>query len=359
VESGTLAENPAPAPTVAAAPSSHPGQVPILPSISVITPTYNQAGFIRETVESVREQAYPALEHIVIDGLSTDDTLEVLCPYGDALTVVSEADSGQTEAINKGLKRASNDVICWLNSDDYLLPGALQAVGEFFAAHPDVMWVTGDGVIVDVEGRPIQSAVRAYKKVLRRFSPAVYLGLANGVVQPATFWRREVHDQLGFLDESLHYTMDYDWWLRLLRLGRPGTIDRALCGFRIHDASKSGSLFEKMLAEDYQTYRKHSTSTISCLTRSASATGQTIVTSAVCTTTLSRTPTSATRCSGSSLKTMLPAASRLTTSPRTALPSSSPSVCASAGQDPTSSQSTSRSATRTRPGSAAAGSRTA
>jgi glycosyltransferase involved in cell wall biosynthesis len=232
----------------------------VLPSISVVTPTFNQARFIAQAVESVRDQRYPELEHLVIDGLSTDDTLRVIEPYADDLVIVSEADSGQTEAINKGLRRATGDVICWLNSDDYLLPGALQAVGEFFAAHPEVNWVTGDGVIVDVEGRPIQGPVRAYKQVLRRFPPSVYLGLANGIVQPATFWRRSVHDEVGYLDESLHYTMDYDWWLRLLETGRPGKINQAMCGFRIHDASKSGSLYQQMLEEDYQTFATHNSS---------------------------------------------------------------------------------------------------
>ena len=234
----------------------------MLPSISVVTPTFNQARFIPQAVESVRDQHYPNLEHLIFDGLSTDDTLAVLERYGDALTVVSEADSGQTEAINKGLRKASGDVICWLNSDDYLLPGALQAVGEFFAAHPEVNWVTGDGVIVDVDGRPIQGPVRTYKQVLRRFPPSIYLGLANSIVQPATFWRRSVHEELGYLDESLHYTMDYDWWLRLLSTGRPGKIDRALCGFRIHDASKSGSLYQQMLEEDYRTFRTHNSSRV-------------------------------------------------------------------------------------------------
>ncbi|SFD94839.1 Glycosyltransferase involved in cell wall bisynthesis [Blastococcus tunisiensis] len=232
----------------------------MLPSISVVTPTFNQARFIEQAVDSVRDQHYPNLEHIVYDGLSTDDTLEVLKRYGDDLVVVSEADSGQTEAINKGLRRATGDVICWLNSDDYLLPGALQAVGEYFAAHPEATWVTGDGVIVDVDGTPIQRPVRTYKQVLRRFGPSAYLGLANGIVQPATFWRRSVHDELGYLDESLHYTMDYDWWLRLLTTGRPGKIDRPMCGFRIHDASKSGSLYEQMLDEDYLTFRRHTSS---------------------------------------------------------------------------------------------------
>jgi glycosyltransferase involved in cell wall biosynthesis len=234
----------------------------VLPSISVVTPTYNQAQFIAQAVESVRDQRYPKLEHLVIDGLSTDTTLEVLAPYADDLVIVSEADSGQTEAINKGLRQASGDVICWLNSDDYLLPGALQAVGEFFAAHPDVSWVTGDGVIVDIDGRPIQGPVRTYKQALRRFPPSVYLGLANSIVQPATFWRRSVHEELGYLDESLHYTMDYDWWLRLLSTGRPGKLDRAMCGFRIHDASKSGSLYQQMLEEDYQTFRTHNPSRV-------------------------------------------------------------------------------------------------
>lgn len=232
----------------------------MLPSISVVTPTFNQAQFIEQAVNSVRDQHYPQLEHLVFDGLSTDSTLEVLEKYGDDLTVVSEADSGQTEAINKGLRRATGDVICWLNSDDYLLPGALKAVGEFFAAHPDVTWVTGDGVIVDGDGSPIQRPVRTYKQVLRRLPPSVYLGLANSIVQPATFWRRSVHEELGYLDQSLHYTMDYDWWLRLLSTGRPGKINQALCGFRIHDASKSGTLYQQMLEEDYQTFRTHNSS---------------------------------------------------------------------------------------------------
>lgn len=232
----------------------------MLPSISVVTPSYNQAQFIAQTVESVRDQQYPELEHLVMDGLSTDDTLKVLEGYADDVVVASEADSGQTEAINKGLRKAKNDVICWLNSDDYLLPGALQAVGQFFADHPDVAWVTGDAMIIDEAGRPIQSAVRAYKRVLRLLGPSVYLGVTNAIVQPATFWRREVHERLGFLDESLHYTMDYDWWLRLRATGGPGTINRPLAAFRIHGQSKSGSLYAPQFAEDYQTFRSHNSS---------------------------------------------------------------------------------------------------
>ena len=233
----------------------------MLPSISVITPSFNQAQFIAQTVESVRAQQYPDLEHLVMDGLSTDETLKVLENYPEVV-VTSEADSGQTEAINKGLRRAGNEIICWLNSDDYLLPGALHAVGQFFAEHPDVAWVTGDAVIVDEAGRPIQSAVRAYKKVLRRLGPSFYLGVTNAIVQPATFWRRGVHDRLGYLDESLHYTMDYDWWLRLRETGRPGTLKRSLAAFRIHGQSKSGALYGPMFDEDYQTFRAHNSSAV-------------------------------------------------------------------------------------------------
>ena len=234
----------------------------MLPSISVVTPSYNQAQFIAQTVESVRDQHYPNLEHLILDGLSTDDTLDVLTRYADDVVVVSEADSGQTDAINKGLRKATGDIICWLNSDDYLLPGALHAVGEFFEQHPDVAWVTGDAVIVDEAGRPIQSAVRAYKRVLRMLPSAVYLGVTNGIVQPATFWRRSLHDRLGYLDETLHYTMDYDWWLRLREVSRPGTIKRTVAAFRIHGQSKSGSLYEPMFAEDFQTFQAHNSSRV-------------------------------------------------------------------------------------------------
>lgn len=148
---------------------------------------------------------------------------------------------------------ATGDIVCWLNSDDYFLPHTLSTVGEFFANHPEAVWLTGDCLIVDETGQTIQGAVRQYKRLLRALSPAWYAGMTNAICQPATFWRRSVHSRLGYLDESLRYTMDYDWWLRLLTIQPPVVLDQPLTAFRIHAQSKGGSQFDKQFDEDYQT----------------------------------------------------------------------------------------------------------
>lgn len=229
----------------------------MLPSITVITPSYNQAPFVRQTVESVLTQQYPRLEYIVIDGLSTDGTPDALKPYQDRLKLIVERDNGQTDAINKGLRMATGDIVCWLNSDDYFLPGTLNVVGEFFAKNRDTLWLTGDCRIVDEAGQTIQGPIRQYKRLLRALTPALYMGVTNAICQPATFWRRSAHDQLGYLDESLRYTMDYDWWLRLLTLQPPAVLSSLLTAFRIHAASKGRSQFNKQFDEDYHTLRRH------------------------------------------------------------------------------------------------------
>lgn len=231
-----------------------------LPRVTVVTPSYNQVAYVGETMQSIHQQDHPDVEHIVVDGVSTDGSLEVIREYEDRATVISEPDRGQTDAINKGLRRATGEIVCWLNSDDYFMPGTLSAVAAYFRDHPDVMWLTGDCLIVDQDGKPIQQPVRWYKRVLRRFPPAVYLGVTNAVAQPGTFWRRELHERLGYLNEDLDYTMDYDWWLRLLSVGRPGATGRLMAGFRIHDESKSGSRYEQMFEEDFRTFRRHNSS---------------------------------------------------------------------------------------------------
>jgi glycosyltransferase involved in cell wall biosynthesis len=233
-----------------------------LPTISVITPSYNQGQFIGQTVESVLGQQYPGLDYIVIDGASTDNTLAVLQPYTDQLRLISEPDRGQTDALNKGLRMATGEVVCWLNSDDYFLPNTLQIVGEFFAKNPQKRWLTADCVIVDEIGHPIQKPIRQYKRLLRQLNPAAYLGVTNAVCQPATFWRRSVHTELGYLNETLRYTMDYDWWLRLNGLQSPAVLPDTLTAFRIHGASKGGSQFEKQFAEDYQTLCSHESNSL-------------------------------------------------------------------------------------------------
>lgn len=233
-----------------------------LPGITVITPSYNQASFIRETIESVLSQGYPNLHYLIIDGASTDNTADVVAPYTDRLTFVSEPDRGQTDAINKGLRMATGEVVCWLNSDDYFLPGTLQAVGTFFADNPAALWLTGDCLIINESGQPIQGPIKAYKRVLRSLAPTAFLGLTNAVCQPATFWRRSAHEQLGYLRDDLRYTMDYDWWLRLGQAQPPVVSKQVFSAFRIHSASKGGSQFEQQFDEDYATLCRYVSSPV-------------------------------------------------------------------------------------------------
>lgn len=231
-----------------------------LPRITIITPSFNQGAFIGETIDSVLGQGYPDLEYLVIDGGSTDTTLDVLRGYGERVRWVSEPDRGQSHAINKGLARATGEVVAFLNSDDRYRPGALLAVGEHFARHPKAGWLTGRCAIIDPAGRPARGAITAYKNLWLALGSARALEVLNFISQPATFWRRSLGQRVGPLDEGLHYTMDYDYWLRLGQHGPPAILDRYLADFRVHPASKGGTGAARQFAEELATARRHTRS---------------------------------------------------------------------------------------------------
>jgi len=212
-----------------------------LPAISIVTPSFNQRQYIEQTIESVLGQDYPNLEYIVMDGGSTDGTVELLQSYGDRLTFVSEPDRGQSHALNKGMARAAGDVLAFLNSDDFYEPGALRAVGELFARRPRSVWLAGRCRVVDSEGREIRRSITAYKNAWLRLGGYRALQVLNYVSQPATFWRRSLYEAVGEFDESLSYAMDYDYWLRAGRLFELDVIDRYLASFRVHPTSKAGA----------------------------------------------------------------------------------------------------------------------
>ena len=230
---------------------------PGLPRISVVTPSYNQGAFIEQTIESVLGQDYPDLEYSVVDGGSTDGTLAILERYGDRLAWVSEPDRGQSDALNKGFREATGDVVAFLNSDDYYEPGALRAVGEFFARNPESSWVTGKCRTVDENGREIRSAITRYKNFwLRRRSLRV-LQVLNYVSQPATFWHRRVLERVGAFDETLQYAMDYDYSLRVADHFSLDYVDRYLASFRVHPTSKAGASAHTQFDADLEIARRH------------------------------------------------------------------------------------------------------
>ncbi|MFA6082422.1 MAG: glycosyltransferase family 2 protein [Patescibacteria group bacterium] len=235
--------------------------------ISVITPSFNQADFLRQTIESVINQEGDfKIEYIVMDGGSTDHSVKVLQEYETKLKQSnlvdfiwhSEKDHGQSDAINKGMRIASGDIIAYINSDDTYCAGAFDQVVKAFSDHPKSLWATGYCHIIDENGRLISNLVTRYKNFwLKRYS-YVTLQVLNYVCQPATFWRREALDQFGFFDESLHYTMDYDYWLKIGKVNRPVIIKQFLANFRIHSASKGKTAYIKQFDQDYLSVKKYS-----------------------------------------------------------------------------------------------------
>jgi glycosyltransferase involved in cell wall biosynthesis len=216
-----------------------------LPSISLVTPSLNQGRFIRATVESVLTQGYPNLDYRVQDGGSVDGTLAVLRTYEGRVPFVSEKDSGQADAINKGLAGATGGVLGYLNSDDVLFPGALAAVGEAFASDPDLMFVWGRANYLDEAGNAV-SPYLVRPEAIERLADACF------IAQPAAFFRRKVWEEIGPFDASLHHTMDYDYWLRIAaRYPRSSMrfLDRELAGCRMHADAKTVAGWTRALDE--------------------------------------------------------------------------------------------------------------
>jgi glycosyltransferase involved in cell wall biosynthesis len=226
--------------------------------VTVVTPSFNQGAFIERTIESVLSQRGDfELEYLVVDGGSTDGTLSILRSYEGRLRFVSERDSGQSAAINKGFGMASGDVLAWLNSDDTYMPGALHTVVRTLR-DTRARWCFGECRVIDERDREIRRAISAYKSwISRRYSLRRLLAVGNFIPQPATFFRREILEQTGRLEESFHLAMDYDLWLRLARLEAPAFIPRPLANFRWHGRSKTGAGYHKVAWECFRIACRH------------------------------------------------------------------------------------------------------
>jgi glycosyltransferase involved in cell wall biosynthesis len=224
--------------------------------LSIVTPSFNGRRYLEQAGRSILSQACGFdLEWIVIDGGSTDGTPDLLRTLGDAdprVRWTSEKDRGQSDAINKGMSLATGDVVAWLNTDDLYASGALAAVADAFAREPATQWLVGRCEIIDAGGRVIRRSVTRYKeRSLRRYSYRALLR-ENFISQPAVFWRRDFGATVGPLDESLHYTMDYDLWLRMGRASPPRILDKVLAQFRLHETSKTGQVNREQFDEQYR-----------------------------------------------------------------------------------------------------------
>jgi len=217
--------------------------------ISIITPSYNQAAFIERTILSVLNQNYPNLEYIIMDGGSTDGTVEILKKYSNKIIWKSENDKGQSAAINKGLKMATGEIFAYLNSDDTYEPDTIRKVIDFFKKNPDKKWAYGKCRIIDENDKEIRKPITFYKNLLlEKYSYAKLLS-ENFISQPATFWKKELHDEMGYFNEKEHFCMDYEFWLRIGQKYSAGVIDEYLANFRYHTNSKSGRNVKKMFRD--------------------------------------------------------------------------------------------------------------
>lgn len=202
--------------------------------ISVVTACFNAVGFIETTLKSVIDQDYSDLEYIVIDGGSSDGTCEIIERYRHKLAYyVSEPDGGQYEAIQKGLNRATGDVLCWLNADDILMPWTLSVVSEVFSEHTDVQWITGLPSFLNRKGQmtAVYGSVAAYP---RAFVVNGWYGqlLGGYLQQESMFWRRNLWVQAGGLELSLRYAADYELWTRFARCADLVPVAVPLAAFR-------------------------------------------------------------------------------------------------------------------------------
>ncbi|MGM7719640.1 glycosyltransferase family 2 protein [Metabacillus sp. Hm71] len=225
------------------------------PLVSIITPSYNQGKFIRETIESVLTQDYKNLEHIVVDGGSSDETLQILKEYRELdsrFRFISEPDNGQSHAINKGLKMAKGDIIGWLNSDDTYVPGAVNHVVTTFIQNPYYSMIFGSANITNVENEIISQFKARPVRLNDLFKSCP-------ICQPAVFLRKKTLEELEGIDERLDFCMDYDLWIRIAKSGyQIGNVQVILANSRYYPDSKTGSKYADVgFPEIIKTSKKH------------------------------------------------------------------------------------------------------
>ncbi len=229
------------------------------PKISIIIPSYNMVDFIEETIQSIINQGYPNYECIVMDGGSDDGTLDILKKYDNDIVWVSEKDKGQSEAINKGLKRATGEILAYLNADDAYESGCFHKIAALFEKNPSAKWVYGKCRIIDETGHEIRRLINNYRYFWQKRYSYNRLLVLDFIAQPAVFWRKELTEEIGLFNVEQHLSMEYEYWLKAGDKYDPVFIDEYLARFRIHGSSKGALSFApaaKVVLDDSKRYAR-------------------------------------------------------------------------------------------------------
>ncbi len=224
----------------------------IHPKISIVTPSYNQGQFIEQAITSVLEQGYPNFEHIILDNCSTDQTIAILEKYPH-LVWKSQPDQGQSDALNQGFRMATGEIIGWLNADDQYLPGCFDDVISSFTSHPETDIAYGDYYWIDEQGKIIQSRRELdFDLFILKYLHVLY------IPSTSTFFKRKIFQEDNFLDTSLKYSMDYEFFLRLAyKKYKFIHIDSYLANFRWHEHNKSSISTKEQLEEKNRALLRH------------------------------------------------------------------------------------------------------
>jgi hypothetical protein len=226
------------------------------PKISVVTPSYNKARFLEDCIISVLNQDYPNLEYFIIDGGSTDQSVDIIKKYERQISFwTSESDEGQSDAINKGFRIASGDIVAWLNADDFYLPGAFATVAEAYQENSEASFYFGDGLRVDEAGLSKNGFFPGGRVLFNQV--ALIFGL-NYILQPAAFINRSYLVNINYLDSTLHYVMDADLWIRLSQIAPPMPVSARLAASREYGATKTATGSFQRIEELRQITQKYS-----------------------------------------------------------------------------------------------------
>ncbi len=217
--------------------------------LSIITPSFNQAKFLEQTIKSVISQSYKNIEYLIFDGGSTDGSVDIIKKYANKYPKIikwqSKKDNGQVDAINKGLKIATGDIVAYLNSDDYYLPSTFSKVINFFKENPDKQWLVGNCQVTEKK----LGWTFKLKHLVPIHKSKNWLFISNWINQPAVFLKKDLVSRVGEFNQKYHYAFDYDYWLRCQKISLPGRLKQALTVFRVHSSSKGSSGYQKQFKE--------------------------------------------------------------------------------------------------------------